>query len=232
MAQTMKRPGKTKDREFPKYLPQAERERYILDRTVAVFAEHGLSIGTREIAAKIGVTQSLLYKYFASKDALIEAVFQEVFLKRWNNSWEALLRDRSRSIEDRLCTYLVDYSETIMDKSWVRIFLFGALAKMALHRRYLDKLIKDTFLVILDELYVEFGVDKNRTQRERELDLEVIWGFHASFFYLGVRQWVYDLPIKQPLEDIVRARLRAFIGGIGCYLDEKARRPIGSKQRP
>ena len=158
MAQTMKRPGKTKDREFPKYLPQAERERYILDRTVAVFAEHGLSIGTREIAAKIGVTQSLLYKYFASKDALIEAVFQEVFLKRWNNSWEALLRDRSRSIEDRLCTYLVDYSETIMDKSWVRIFLFGALAKMALHRRYLDKLIKDTFLVILDELYVEFGV--------------------------------------------------------------------------
>ncbi len=43
------------------------------------FAEHGFESTTRDIASALGVTQALIYKYFDSKDDLIERTLERMF---------------------------------------------------------------------------------------------------------------------------------------------------------
>ncbi len=59
-------------------LSPGEREQQILDEAISFFAEVGLSGQTRELAQRLGVTQPLIYRYFPTKQDLIERVFEEV----------------------------------------------------------------------------------------------------------------------------------------------------------
>ncbi len=88
----------------PRMLPE-QRERAIVREAVALFAEQGFGAQTRELAARLGITQPLLYRYFPSKEALIERVYEEVFLRRWDPSWEDLLDDEEIPLEQRLTTF-------------------------------------------------------------------------------------------------------------------------------
>lgn len=54
------------------------RRETILDAALGVFAERGLKIATvSDIARAAGMSHGLLYHYFASKDALVETLFDE-----------------------------------------------------------------------------------------------------------------------------------------------------------
>jgi len=60
------------------------RRAQIIAAACQFFAENGFSGPTRDLAASIGVTQALLYRYFDSKTDLIDAVFAEVFREHWS----------------------------------------------------------------------------------------------------------------------------------------------------
>ena len=62
----------------------ADRERAILDEAIRFFAERGFEGQTRELAKRLGITHSAIYRHFPSKEALIERVYQEVYLSRWS----------------------------------------------------------------------------------------------------------------------------------------------------
>src|SRR5450830_1619911 len=64
-------------------LAPEEREQQILSKAIRYFAAHGFSASTRDLAREIGVTQPLLYRYFPNKQALVDRVFEEVYLARW-----------------------------------------------------------------------------------------------------------------------------------------------------
>src|SRR5437016_3491322 len=68
-----------------------ERERQIVQGAVNFFAEVGFSGQTRELAKRLGITQGLLYRYFPSKEALLDRVYQEVFEAKWNPEWDEWL---------------------------------------------------------------------------------------------------------------------------------------------
>src|SRR3954452_21612872 len=55
----------------------------IVSQAVQFFAEAGFAGTTRALAERMGVRQALIYRYFPSKDALVEAVFQRVTEGRW-----------------------------------------------------------------------------------------------------------------------------------------------------
>ncbi|WP_395352862.1 TetR/AcrR family transcriptional regulator [Variovorax sp. UC122_21] len=74
----------------------------MLDGAIAFFSERGLDGQTRELAQQIGITHPLLYHYFPNKRALIERVYEEVYLERWQQEWEEWLSDRSTPLEARL----------------------------------------------------------------------------------------------------------------------------------
>ncbi len=49
-----------------------DREQAILNEAIRFFAEHGFEGQTRELAKRMGITHSAIYRHFPSKEALIE----------------------------------------------------------------------------------------------------------------------------------------------------------------
>ena len=99
-----------------KRLSGAEREKHIVSEAVRFFAEVGFGGDTRELAQRLGVTQSLLYKYFPNKEALINRVYEEVYLGRWNPFWESMIRDRSIPLQERLTRLYIEYAKAALNR--------------------------------------------------------------------------------------------------------------------
>jgi AcrR family transcriptional regulator len=113
--------------------PQARR-RQILDAAIAYFAEAGFGVQTRELTRRIGVSQPLLYRYFPSKQDLIEAVFDEVFLSRLNDEWVTQLRERGVPLRERLMHFYGQYAQATYRPEWIRIYMYAGLAGDKLNR--------------------------------------------------------------------------------------------------
>lgn len=201
-----------------KYLDAADREQQILQTAIDFVAQKGLGFSTRELAKALGVSQPLLYRYFKSKDELLSRIFDEVYLKRWDPNWNLALKDRSRPIRERLIEYLKAYTATILDENWIRIFIASALDDPMISRRYLGMLHETTFPLIFEEIAVEAGVSVPKGIRAEEMISEIIWGFHSSFFYLGVRKFIYRSEIPKDLEAIIRIRVDVFLNGIATSI--------------
>ncbi len=196
----------------------SEREAHIIQRAIECFATHGFSVSTRELAKHIGVTQPLIYRYFGSKEALAERVHQEVFFSRWNPEWERCLSDTQRPLEERLVEYLLDYTNAILKNDWVRLFIFAALNDPTLNQRYIQLLREKIFLPVLRELRKSYDVNPEPS----ELDIELIWGFHSSFFYMGIRRWVYRMTVPEDIQRVIRQRVKHFLYGYHALLQEEA----------
>ncbi len=82
-----------------KNMRSADREKLIVSEAVRFFAECGFEGKTRELAKRMGVSHAVIYRHFESKEALIERVYDHVYVKRWNPDWEPLVLDRSRSLQ-------------------------------------------------------------------------------------------------------------------------------------
>ncbi|MEX3959761.1 MULTISPECIES: TetR/AcrR family transcriptional regulator [Trinickia] len=192
-------------------LPPEEREQQIVSKAIDHFTRNGFSGSTRELAKQIGVTQPLLYRYFASKDELIERVYNEVF--QWPREWERMITDQSLPLAERLYAFYTNYASVILREEWTRIFIFAGLTREGINNKYLNKLRSRIFLPVLAEVRAEFGIDEPHDATELEAQVEMIWGLHASIFYLGVRKWVYGLKVPANLEAVVRQKVDMFLYG-------------------
>ncbi|GAB4520018.1 MAG: TetR/AcrR family transcriptional regulator [Roseibium sp.] len=180
-------------------LPPSERRQQIVDGAVAFFAEVGLDGNTRDLAKRIGVTQSLLFNYFATKDDLIEAVYEKVYLGRISPDWPERLTDREVPLRRRLLDFYTEYSTLIFQYEWMRIFMFSGLYGAELNRRYLKHLGDVILQPLLGE--IEHAARSGVTPV-----MEDIWNLHGGIVYIGIRQHIYRTPCPDdPSEAISRA---------------------------
>ena len=187
------------ERSSRRRLTPGERRQQIVDGAVAFFAEVGLEGNTRDLAKRLGVTQSLLFNYFATKDDLIEAVYEQVYLNRLSPDWPARLTDRSVSLRQRLLDFYTEYSTLIFQYEWMRIFMFSGLYGAQLNRRYLKHLGDVILRPLLGE--IEFAA-----QSDEVPVMEDIWNLHGGIVYIGIRQHIYRMPCPDdPSEAISRA---------------------------
>jgi AcrR family transcriptional regulator len=193
-------------------LDPRERELEIVQGAVAFFAEFGFDGSTRELAARLGITQPLLYRYFPSKEALLDRVYEDVYVNRWNKEWEAQLRDRAVPLEDRLVRFYQAYAKVILNYEWVRLFMFAGLKGLDFNARYLAFLRSAAFDLIAREIRHEHGLSADGPILNEEAEL--IWGLHAAIFYLGVRQFIYGMPVPHDLDADLALRVRAFLRGM------------------
>jgi AcrR family transcriptional regulator len=192
-------------------LPPDEREREIVRGAVAYFAEVGFEGSTRDLAARLGITQPLLYRYFPSKEALLDRVYQEVYLSRWDPRWEARLAARSVPLAERLTAFYRDYARVILTYEWVRLFMFAGLKGLDFNTRYIAFLRRVVFERIAIELRAACGQPEGTSLCEEEAEL--IWSLHAAIFYLGVRRWIYAMPMPADLDADIALKVRAFLSG-------------------
>ncbi len=196
---TAKAGGEYDDGSLRRRLPPQERRQQIVDGAVTFFAEVGLEGKTRDLAKRLGVTQSLLFNYFATKDDLIEAVYKQVYLNRISPDWPNHLIDRTVPLRQRLLDFYNEYSALIFQHEWMRIFMFSGLAGAELNRRYLEHLGG----VILRPLLTEVDALADGKMRPT---MEDIWNLHGGIVYIGIRQHIYRMPgPDDPTDAIARA---------------------------
>src|SRR5688572_26597414 len=99
-----------------------EREKQIVLEAIRFFAEVGFDGQTRELARRLGITQPLLYRYFPTKQDLVDRVYKEIYLNRWNPEWQDWIEDRRQPVAARLKRFYAEYYPAIVNHDWMRIF--------------------------------------------------------------------------------------------------------------
>lgn len=198
----------------PRMSPE-QRERQIVDGAIAFFAEVGLEGQTRELARRLGITQPLLYRYFPSKEELLERIYEEVYLKRWKPEWEALIADRSLSIGERFRRFEKDYQRTIMTYDWLRIFFSSGLKGTDLPRRYLTRVREIIFTPVLAEMRREFGLPSPAQLPLSAQEYELMFGIHGALVYVGIRRFIYNMDVPTDQDLVFDTEMDAFMAGVG-----------------
>ncbi len=191
----------------------ADRERLIVDEAIRFFAERGFEGQTRELARRMGITHSAIYRHFPSKEALIERVYQEVYLSRWSADWGPLIRDRGMPLQARLTRFYLDYVARVFEYNWVRIFVFSGMKSFGINNRYLDLVRREVIEPAARELRHELKLADSSTHPLGERETEMFWGLHGRIFYLAIRRFIYETPTPADLDMIVRDAVETFLDG-------------------
>ena len=199
--------GKTRTRLDPE-----ARAEMILSHAVTFFAERGFDGQLKDLAEIVGISQALIFTYFGSKQALIERVYERVYIARWKNSWYDDLVDRSKPLDQRLREYYADYLNAIDEPIWIRIVLYSGLADNKLTRRYVSTRVEKLLRAIVAEAYETYRFSKI-TVPEDDL-YEIVWDLQASFLYGLVRKHVFKLSVMENTDRLIEQRVHQFVTGL------------------
>lgn len=191
-------------------LPYADRRRQILDKAAEFFAEYGLTGQTRSLALACGVSQRLLYRFFPTKAALLDQVYEEAILAPFKAVWLVQLTDRSRPVEERLNRFYGDYFRTVLSRRWMRLFLYSSLAESGMAPKYIATIIMRLLETIVDEVAHEQGV---AVPEDRPVRHEIGWTLHGAISHLAIRKHLYHASQSVPEETIIAIQVRAFLAG-------------------
>lgn len=203
---------KQRNRAAGKRLPEGARERAVVAAAADFFAEHGFSGSTRALARQLGVTQALLYRYFPSKDALIERVFESVFLERWDPGWTGLLTDRGRPLQDRISAFYQAYTSRTSRRS-LRLFLRASLDGLDLARRYGAPLTERVLAPVVGEMRSSLGLPAFDAEPLRPAERELAMALHGAIVFIGIRRFVYGIEPREDIAGLVDHHVRVFLPG-------------------
>lgn len=198
-------------------MPPHEREQMILDAAIDFFADQGFEAQIRHLAQRIGVSQALIFRYFGTKEALIERVYQRTFVARWDPGWEALLADPAQPLRARLKHFLISYLKVTDDHRWIRISMHSSLAGQNLTRRYVEVHVTGLLRLIARQVRIYRGQDPAPDITPAELEL--VWHLHSTVVYYLVRKHVTRSPVSADIEGWIGRAVDNFVGGLGPMRD-------------
>ncbi|KPQ07369.1 MAG: transcriptional regulator, TetR family [Rhodobacteraceae bacterium HLUCCA12] len=170
-------------------LPPEERKQMLVQKAADFFSKEGFDAGTRVLAEQMGITQPLIYRYFDSKDDLINEVYRHVYVSQWQDSWAETLTDRTRPLRGRLLDFYAAYCPVVFNERWMRIFFFAGLKGLDINSRYIQRVADLLLTPICHEMRAELGYKTDVPITEDELEL--VWLMHGTVFYQGVREKIY-----------------------------------------
>jgi len=192
---------------------EARREEFIRKAT-EFFAEEGFGGGTRELAAKLGVTQPLLYRYFPNKEELVQVVYRRVYLDRWKPEWDAMLSDRTRTVRRRLQDFYEAYTDAIFERAWLRIYFYSGLKGVEINRWYISVVETRILKRVVAEYRHEAGLPAHEPPTPAEIELA--WVLHGGIFYYGVRKFIFELPVQEDKARMISDALDVFLAGLAA----------------
>jgi AcrR family transcriptional regulator len=198
-------------------LPRGARVQRIVEEAARLFAERGFDASTRELAARLGVTQALLYRYFPSKEQLIERVFESSFQNFARRAVDPSLLDRSRPLEPRLIEFYQRRVAGISATS-MRLFVRAGLDQQGLAGRVSVPLTETVLAPIVEELRHEVGLPDGTRRPLMRGERELAMTLHGALMFLAIRKHVYGMPMPDDLSDLVALQVRAFLPGARAEL--------------
>lgn len=210
-------------------LTREARERLIVDGAIRFFAEVGFGGQTRELARQLGMSQSLLFKYFPTKGDLIDRVYEEVYLSRWNPYWEVLIANKKTPLRQRLMKFYSEYARRIMDYYWIRIFLYAGLLGSEINKNYLELLRSRIIYKICHAVRDEAGLPTLSDDELSERDLQLVWALQGSILYLAIQRHVYRNLSDDTIDGIIEDRVDAFLKGALSVVARAAEAPAAKE---
>ena len=191
------------------------RRQQILDAAISYFAEAGFGVQTRELSRRLGVSQPLLYRYFPSKQDLINAVFEAVFMSQWRNEWMVELQDRKLPLRERLLAFYLQYAGATYRPEWIRIYMYAGLADMDLNRNYLALVRKKLLVVMCAEFRHTFMPQANSANLPpiSAREIELLWTLHGGMFYWAIRRNIFNIKSVTPFETRTTDAIDLFLAG-------------------
>ena len=202
------------------------RTQMILDAAADYFAEHGFEAQIKDLAKQIGVSEPLIFRYFGTKQNLVEEVYQRVFLERWSRGWEAGLRDRSRPLQGRLEAFYLSYLEAVDDPRWIRVSVYAGLAGHDIIKRYVQTHVNHLLAIITRELGAELQLPERTAEPG---DLELAWHLHSTFIYFLVRKHIHRMPVTEDRAALVSRVVENFLAG--CRASLTTAKPVPRARR-
>ncbi|MDT7951403.1 MAG: TetR/AcrR family transcriptional regulator [Acetobacteraceae bacterium] len=210
MGETRDKPERTRSQR----LAPGDRKRQILDAAVRYFAEVGFDGGTRELARRLQVTQPLIYRYFPSKEDLIQAVYQEVYLTRWQPDWERALSDPAKPIRDRLINFYTQFTRAVFTPEWIRIYLFAGLRGLEMNQWWITFVEHHLLRRLAEALRQAHDLPSPDTHPISAEEIELCWLFHGGIFYYGQRREVYGQESEVTLASFIETSVDALLNGL------------------
>lgn len=185
-------------------LEPAERQHQILEGAIELFATAGFDVRTRDLAAHLGISQSLIFRYFPSKASLVDRVYDVVFLNRWDPRWEAALTDRAVPLRERLKKFYAEYRQRIDRYEVIRISLYSALKGETISKRYMERVGQRLVEPIVGEFRHLLGLPALTERPVGPLERDLVFGLHATVIYAIIRRHVFGLPVADA-DDLMSA---------------------------
>ncbi|NNM70953.1 TetR/AcrR family transcriptional regulator [Enterovirga aerilata] len=205
-------------------LPPADRRKQIVEAAVAYFAEFGFEGATRGLAERLGVTQPLIYRYFPSKDELIRAVYEEVYLSRWRGEWIELLGRREMPLRERLIAFYEDFARVVFEPQWMRIYMFSGLRGLDINRWWISFVEDHVLRRVCEEVRMMAGLPDPAQAPITAAEIDGYWLFHGGIFYYGVRENVYGIVPQTPLPRFIEMAIDSFLQGFPATVKEAVAR--------
>lgn len=214
----MKGPATTRNgvRRNRRRLAADDRRRQIVAAATSFFAEVGFDGGTRALAERLGVTQPLIYRYFPSKDDLIKAVYEDVYVNRWQPGWDALIADRSIALADRLKQFYRRFTEVIFTPEWIRIYLFSGLRGLEINQWWISFVEERIMRTICGEIRHSHGLPAPDQLPIQPEEIELYWMLHGGIFYYGVRCEVYHATPHLDRGALIDVGVDSFLAGFAA----------------
>ena len=189
-----------------------QRERAILEAAAEVFAEEGFNAPLRQLAKRMNVTPSLLYRYFPTKDRLIEQVIQHLLLDLWDDRCLTELTDSGAPLEKRLIKYYDAYLRP-RGRNYFRVFTRGSLHGYGFGQR-VDRFLTEYVLApVVAELRREAKLPDFREQPLMRGERELAMVLHGQVSFLMLRFHIFGIAPPDDFEAILEAQVRIFLGG-------------------
>lgn len=173
-----------------RHLRYDDRRAQILEKAILFFSEYGLTGQTRHLAVACGVSQRLLYRYFPNKAALLDEVYREAIAKPFDETWLADLGDAAVPLPDRLRQFYARYTEAVLQRRWLRLFLYSALAENPMPAAYADSIVNRMLDVVVRIAARDLGAALPQDVEEvRRLG----WTLHGAIVLGGIRRHIYRI---------------------------------------
>ncbi len=189
-----------------------DEEERIVDAAFRLYAEQGFDVPLAKIARSARTSPAALIRSVGGKKALLDRVFKRLFAGRWKPEWDALLVDRTLTLEARLARFYVEYRGNI-ERSGARLWTRAGL--LGLHKKgdFSGTLAKRILEPIIRELRHEAGLAGSAALPVTGREIELAQVLHGAIAFPHTRSHVFDMTVHGSLEELVPMMVRVWLPG-------------------
>jgi hypothetical protein len=91
--------------------------------------------------------------------------------------------------------------------------MFSGLRNEVINQRYLQFLRSRVLEPVAAEIRAELGLPTPAAVPLAVAEIELVWAINARIFYFGQRRWIFNVPLEEDLDELIRLTISHFIAG-------------------